>query len=208
MGYRIESKIGTAFRIWSTDKLVQILTKGFYVDKDRLMNQGEPSALDEFRKTAREIRTSIRNSYREVLSLCTLCSDYDGKSETARNFFMAMERDVVAINFSERFAGPVERGEKRQTIRRSKKCEAGAALQIYTGQRTKACRKLLDAVCKDVTYVGLTERGVTLGTTVDRFPRDIDEFARLDGFKDYADMWKWFSERYETNSFTGYIIRW
>lgn len=95
VGYRIESKIGTAFRIWATDKLVQILTKGFYVDKDRLMNQGEPSALEEFRKTAREIRTSIRNSYREVLNLCTLCSDYDGKSETARNFFMAMENKLL-----------------------------------------------------------------------------------------------------------------
>lgn len=95
VGYRIESKAGTAFRIWATDKLVQILTKGFYVDKERLMNQGEPSALDEFRKTAREIRTSIRNSYREVLGLCTLCSDYDGRSETARSFFMAMENKLL-----------------------------------------------------------------------------------------------------------------
>lgn len=114
---------------------------------------------------------------------------------------------MVAINFSERFAGPVERGEKRQTIRRGKKCEPGNALQLYTGQRTKACRKLRDAVCRDVTYVGLTARGVTLGDK-SKFPSDIDEFARLDGFADYAEMWQWFSERYETNSFTGYVIRW
>lgn len=114
---------------------------------------------------------------------------------------------MVAINFSAQFAGPVERGEKRQTIRRSKKCEAGDTLQLYTGQRTKACRKLRDAVCKDVTYVGLTARGVTLGNT-SRFPRDIDDFARLDGFADYAEMWAWFSARYDTNSFTGYVIRW
>ena len=114
---------------------------------------------------------------------------------------------MVAINFSEQFAPRVESGEKRQTIRRSKKCEAGAALQLYTGQRTKKCRKLRDEACRDVTYVGLTERGVSLGD-VRRFPRDIDEFARLDGFDDYAAMWKWFSERYKTNSFTGYIIRW
>lgn len=114
---------------------------------------------------------------------------------------------MVAINFSPQFAGPVERGEKRQTIRRGKKCGPGDALQLYTGQRTKACRKLRDAVCKDVTYVVLTARGVTLGDKR-RFPDDIDEFARLDGFADYAAMWKWFSERYETNSFTGYVIRW
>lgn len=114
---------------------------------------------------------------------------------------------MVAINFSAQFADRVQRGEKRQTIRRGRKCEAGAALQLYTGQRTKACRKLGDAVCKDVTYVGLTARGVTLGDK-SKFPSDIDEFARADGFADYAEMWKWFSERYETNSFTGYVIRW
>ena len=86
------------FRIWATDKLFQILTKGFYVDVERLKNQGEPDALDQFRKIAREIRTSIRNSYREVLRLCTLCSDYDGKSETAREFFMDIRSidDLIA----------------------------------------------------------------------------------------------------------------
>lgn len=114
---------------------------------------------------------------------------------------------MVAINFSAQFADRVERGEKRQTIRRGRRCEAGQALQLYTGMRTKACRKLRDAVCSDVTYVGLTEKGVTLGD-VRKFPRDIDEFARADGFADYAEMWKWFSERYGTNSFTGYVIRW
>jgi hypothetical protein len=86
VGYRVGSKQGTMFRIWATDKLFQILTKGFYVDVERLKNQGEPDALDEFRKIAREIRTSIRNSYREVLRLCTLCSDYDGSSAAAREF--------------------------------------------------------------------------------------------------------------------------
>lgn len=114
---------------------------------------------------------------------------------------------MVAINFSAQFADRVERGEKRQTIRRGRRCEAGQSLQLYTGMRTKACRKLRDAVCSDVTYVGLTARGVTLGD-VRRFPRDIDDFARADGFDDYAAMWKWFSERYGTNSFTGYVIRW
>lgn len=78
VGYRIGSAQGTMFRIWATDKLFQILTKGFYVDKERLKETGSPDALDEFRTIAREIRTSIRNSYREVLRLCTLCSDYDG----------------------------------------------------------------------------------------------------------------------------------
>lgn len=95
VGYRVSSKQGTMFRIWATERLVQILTKGFYVDKERLKNQGEPDILDEFRDIAREIRTSIRNSYREVLRLCTLCADYDGSSQAARAFFMAMENKLL-----------------------------------------------------------------------------------------------------------------
>lgn len=114
---------------------------------------------------------------------------------------------MVAINFSEQFASAVERREKRQTIRRKARCQPGDTLQLYTGQRTKACRKLADAVCKDVTYVGLTERGVSLGDK-SKFPPDIDDFARADGFENYAAMWTWFSERYETTSFTGKVIRW
>jgi hypothetical protein len=72
VGYRVGSVQGTLFRVWATDKLFQILTKGFYIDEQRLMSKGAPDVLDEFRETARKIRTSIRNSYREVLRLCTL----------------------------------------------------------------------------------------------------------------------------------------
>ena len=95
VGYRVGSKQGTMFRIWATDRIVQILTKGFYIDKERLKNHGAPDALDQFREIAREIRTSIRNSYREVLKLCTLCSDYDGSSQAARDFFMEMENKLL-----------------------------------------------------------------------------------------------------------------
>jgi hypothetical protein len=114
---------------------------------------------------------------------------------------------VVAINFSHQFADAVASGHKTQTIRQSARAKAGQPLQLYTGQRTKDCRKLADAVCVDCTYVGLRASGVTLGDT-SRFPGHIDDFARADGFEDYAAMWKWFSERYKTNSFTGHIIRW
>jgi hypothetical protein len=95
VGYRVGGKPGTMFRVWATDKLFRYLAKGFVIDVERLKNQGEPDALDEFREIAREIRTSIRNSYREVLSLCTLCSDYDGSSQAARDFFMAMENKLL-----------------------------------------------------------------------------------------------------------------
>lgn len=114
---------------------------------------------------------------------------------------------MVAINFSPQFADVVAAGRKTQTIRQKARAGAGDALQLYTGQRTKNCRKLADAVCIDCTYVGLTSRFVTLGD-VSRFPGDIDDFARADGFENYDAMWRWFSDKYDTASFTGHIIRW
>lgn len=95
VGYRVNSKQGTMFRIWATDKLFHILTKNFYIDKERLKSPENPDVLDELRDIAREIRSSTQNVYREVKRLCTLCSDYDGSSQTARNFFMSMENKLL-----------------------------------------------------------------------------------------------------------------
>ena len=114
---------------------------------------------------------------------------------------------MVAINFSERFAGPVERGEKRQTIRRTKKCKPGDNLQIYTGQRTKACRKLLDAVCKKVAPVKIARGTLEVDGAV-YMPDEATAFARDDGFASYEEMFRWFSDRYATHRFEGYVIQW
>lgn len=116
---------------------------------------------------------------------------------------------MVALNFKAQFAPAVASGQKTQTIRQTFRGKAGCSLQLYTGQRTKACRKLVepDPVCLDAMYIGLTANGITLGDK-SRFPGDSDDFARADGFTDYAAMWRWFSETYMTASFTGVIIRW
>lgn len=114
---------------------------------------------------------------------------------------------MVAFNFQPEFVADIESGRKTQTIRQNARARAGDYLQLYTGQRTKACRKISEAVCLDSTYIGMTARGITLGDK-SIFPSDIDDFARADGFADYAAMWKWFSERYQTQSFTGFITRW
>jgi len=56
-------------------------------------------------------------------------------------------------------------------------------------------------------YVGLAPHGMTLGNA-STFHGDIDDFARADGFQDYTAMWLWFSKRYKTSIFTGFVIRW
>jgi hypothetical protein len=114
---------------------------------------------------------------------------------------------MVALNFSSQFAEAVAAGRKTQTIRQTARVKPGQRIQLYTGQRTKDCRKLGEAICVDVIYIGITARGLTFGD-VRRFPRDRDDFARMDGFPDFEAMWTWFRSRYNTESFSGYVIRW
>ena len=114
---------------------------------------------------------------------------------------------MVAYNFQARFAEAVERGEKRQTIRkprRSGHAKPGDAVQLYTLMRTRDCRKLGDAVCEVSTYCAIREDSITLGN----HPRvDLDEFARADGFASFEDMKTWFRETHGL-PFVGQLIRW
>lgn len=64
---------------------------------------------------------------------------------------------MVAYNFQAQFADDVEHGFKTQTIRRDARCKSGDKLQLYTGQRTKNCRKLCDAICKRVTPIKICD---------------------------------------------------
>ena len=114
---------------------------------------------------------------------------------------------MVAYNFQAQFAPAVESGQKRQTIRAEGKrrhAQAGDPVQLYTGQRSTACRLLARGVCTVSTYVAIREDGITLGNH-DRV--DIDEFARADGFRDFEHMKSWFRETHGL-PFVGRLIKW
>ena len=92
---------------------------------------------------------------------------------------------MVAYNFQARFAPDVAAGRKLQTIRaqgRRTHAKAGDRVQLYTGMRTKACRKLAEGTCEVSTYCQISEQGVTNGNYP---PTALEEFARADGF----DSW-------------------
>lgn len=116
---------------------------------------------------------------------------------------------MVAFNFSAEHAPAVERGDKNQTIRRTRRGKIGDRSQLYTGQRTPACRKLRadDPPLIVVTYCALRPEYLTLGD-IRLAPRDIDDFARADNFKDYRDMLAWFEARYGSPIFIGYLHGW
>ena len=114
---------------------------------------------------------------------------------------------MVAFNFSPEFADAVASGTKQQTIRKTKRAVRGDRVQLYTGQRTKACRKLGDGICESVDYVGIRPDGLTFGD-VRKHPSKLDDFARADGFADFKAMLAWFTKKYGSPYFQGFVHKW
>lgn len=114
---------------------------------------------------------------------------------------------MVAINFKKQFAPDIESGKKLQTIRAKERAKAGDQLQLYTGMRTKSCRKLRDAFCVAVDNVSITPEGPFFGNP-GWWPKDKDIFAQRDGFKCYDEMYDFFCSDYGEEIFNGYVIMW
>jgi hypothetical protein len=114
---------------------------------------------------------------------------------------------MVAINFKKEFADLVASGKKRQTIRETTKASTGKALQLLQGQRTKQCRKLKDAICKTTCQIRI--RRYDIWTSRDGDIKDIQDFARKDGFASFLEMWKFFAPRTDDcGEFHGWLIEW
>lgn len=118
---------------------------------------------------------------------------------------------MVAYNFKAQWADDVESGKKRQTIRPKRRAKVGDELQLYTGQRTKKCRKLRDAVCTAVQEITIKDRGYyTLAVRLngELLPTKLArELAVADGFKDLVDFADFFAEQYGL-PFHGYLTKW
>ena len=124
---------------------------------------------------------------------------------------------MPALNFQARFADLVESGDKRQTIRALRKDgrdpKPGDTLYLYTGMRTKACRKLLEAECLMAVPI-LLERGPRIGSRMTLFdaPPEIEdetenEIAQRDGFRWPDDLYNFFQQAHGL-PFKGLLIRW
>ncbi len=115
---------------------------------------------------------------------------------------------MPALNFQGRFAPLVESGEKTQTIRppRKRPICAGDTLHLYTGMRTRACRKLGEAFCYLVSPIIVNEECCYL----DGLPlNDVqaERIAQRDGFTSWRELAAWFKAQYGL-PFNGVLIRW
>ena len=94
VGYRVKSIQGTRFRQWATERLHEYIVKGFVLDDERLKNLGGGSYWKELLDRIRDIRSSEKVLYRQVLDLYATAVDYDPRSEASRLFFKIVQNKL------------------------------------------------------------------------------------------------------------------
>jgi len=94
VGYRVKSLRGTEFRKWATARLREYIIKGFTMDDERLKGNGGGNYWKELLDRIRDIRSSEKVLYRQVLDLYATSIDYSPKSEESKIFFATVQNKL------------------------------------------------------------------------------------------------------------------
>ena len=94
LGYRVKSLIATQFRRWATELLKEYMIKGFTMDDERLKNLGGGNYWRELLERIRDIRSSEKVMYRQVLDLYATSVDYNPRSAESVAFFKMVQNKL------------------------------------------------------------------------------------------------------------------
>lgn len=94
VGYRIKSVRGTQFRIWATQRLKEYIIKGFTMDDERLKNLGGGGYWQELISRIRDIQSSEKVFYRQILEIYATSIDYDPQSPISVKFFQTVQNKI------------------------------------------------------------------------------------------------------------------
>ena len=93
LGYRIDSPIAIRFRQWATQRLHELIQKGFALEDERL-KQGGNRYFKELLQRIRDIRASERNFYQQVTDVYATATDYDPRADITREFFATVQNKM------------------------------------------------------------------------------------------------------------------
>ena len=94
VGFRVRSKQGTLFRQWAIERLKNYIVKGFDVDSERLKGNGGGQYWYELLNTIKDIRSSEKVLYRQVLDLYATSVDYDSSDKETILFFKIVQNKL------------------------------------------------------------------------------------------------------------------
>lgn len=94
VGYRVRSQRGTQFRKWATERLKEYIVKGFTIDVERLKGNAGGQYWYDLLATIKDIRSSEKVLYRQVLDLYATSVDYNAKAEDTILFFKMVQNKL------------------------------------------------------------------------------------------------------------------
>lgn len=195
VGYRVNSKRATSFRIWATQVLREFIIKGFALDDERLKQGKKLFGADYFRELlerVRSIRASERRIYQQITDIFAECSiDYDKTSEVSHEFY-AMVQNKFHYAITGKTAPEIIYNSADATLPHMglttwKNSPAGRILQSDV---TIAKNYLKEAEIKQLErtvtgffdYIeGLIERSNTF--TMEEFASSVDKFLTFNEYK-------------------------
>lgn len=168
VGYRVESKHGTLFRIWATDKIIQYLTKGFVMDDERLKDpDGRPDFFDELLERIRDIRSSENQDDKER---------FFATIQNAMHWAVTQETAAEVIfhrvDASKPNAGVIHFAGEQPTV-----AEAKIAKNLYFEPEINALNLLTSATLE--FFASQAEQRKP--TSIAQFLEKMREFIKLDG---------------------------
>ena len=97
VGYRVNSKSATRFRIWATQQLKELIIKGFVLD-DELLKNGSRFGIDYFNQLlerVRDIRSSERRFNQKITDIYATSFDYKKDAQVTRDFFATVQNKLI-----------------------------------------------------------------------------------------------------------------
>ena len=94
VGYRVRSQRGIQFRIWASEIIKEYMKKGFVMDDPRLKKLGGGGYFKELIERIRDIRSSEKVFYRQVLEIYATSIDYNPKAEESISFFKKVQNKI------------------------------------------------------------------------------------------------------------------
>lgn len=97
VGYRVNSKRATQFRIWATSILKEYLVKGFALDDERFKKGQSLTHFRELLERIRAIRISERVFYQQIKDIYKLSEDYDSRAQMTIDFFAEVQNKLLWV---------------------------------------------------------------------------------------------------------------
>lgn len=188
VGYRINSRKATQFRIWATRILKEYMTKGFAMDDERLKQGKTVFGKDYFRELlerVRSIRASERRIWQQITDIFAECSiDYDRNAPVTHDFYAMVQNKfhyaITGKTAAEIIHSKADRSKKNMGLETYKNAPDGRILKsdVLVAKNylpEKQIRQLERAVTGYFDYIeDLIERENTF--TMDEFSASVNEF--------------------------------